>query len=1052
MTLVSLTHFPNGRRQVGRAAKFATNLPTGPMTVVWIWLLAALSAPARSAEFTIDGRTFRLPDGYSIRQVAAPPLIQRPISASFDEWGRLYVTESSGSNDPVEKQRQERPHRIVRLEDRDGDGIFDRRIVFAEGIMFPEGALWHQGSLYVAAPPQIWKFTDTDGDGKADQRSIWFDGQTLTHCANDLHGPYLAPDGWIYWCKGAFAKQEYRRGDQVWTTRAAHLFRRRLEGGEVEPVMTGGMDNPVEVVFTRTGEPILTSTFIQHPRNGKRDGLIHAIYGGLFGKRHSVLKGHPRTGDLLPPLVHLGAAAPSGLARVPNTTPGATETLLATSFNMHKVTRHELTRAGASFQVTTTPFLTCDDVDFHPTDILVDADGSLLVLDTGGWYKLCCPTSHLWKPDILGGIYRITRDGAPVIADPRGHKLAWRHVPVEELLRRLNDPRPAVRHRAANQLVAQSKRSDEWLHDSFATRPPAVRLQLVWILTRIGGDNAVTCLRSLLEDDEPEIVAAALKGLSLLRDRGCLEAARRLLQHPDGAVRRNAAELCGRTADRSAIPDLLAALTRTPDRWEQHALTYALIEIADIPALKRSLTHQSASVRASAAWALQSVAPDQLQAETVLPWLTSETPLLQQTAQLLTAQRQDWETPLADWLQRQLAGGGSVSSSLLAVVQHFGQSEHVQRVVLAAAASDTLAASARAALIRGLGKSGRHPIPQDLTDTVVSLLETSDPELLQALLDWLQASERKAAFSRRIWPKLLAIAQDDRHATIVRLQALALGGEERPVLPKPLFEFVLEHLDAERPVPEQLAAVAALREGTVSPSQRRALIRRLPSLGPLTLQEVLTLFARVRSPSEQMALLDALAQNPSLAAVPAGRLRQLFTHPTAVAEKKLDALIAAVDPTPAAQRKRLEELLAQLPSGDRRRGYAVFFSQKAACSTCHSIGYLGGNIGPDLTKVGEIRTERDLLEAIVFPSASFVRSFEPVTVLTDDGRLINGMVRDDSPSQLVLVVSADQTETIPKASIEAIKPGKVSIMPAGLDRQLSLQELADLVTFLKQAR
>ncbi|HHK40870.1 MAG TPA: hypothetical protein ENJ50_00505, partial [Planctomycetaceae bacterium] len=527
------------------------------------------------------------------------------------------------------------------------------------------------------------------------------------------------------------------------------------------------------------------------------------------------------TGDLLPPLVHLGAAAPSGLVRIPNSNPGTPETLLATSFNMHQVTRHKLTLAGASFRVATTPLLTCDDVDFHPTDILVDADGSLLVLDTGGWYKLCCPTSHLWKPDILGGIYRISRKGAPLIEDPRGQELAWRHVPVEELLRRLADPRPAVRHRAADQLVSQSQRTEEWLDDNFATRPPAVRLQLVWILTRVGSDNAVTCLRSLLEDDEPEIVTAALKGLSLLRDRGCLEAARKLLQHPDGAVRRNAAELCGRTADRSAIPDLLAALTRTSDRWEQHALTYALIEIADVSALKQNLTHQSASVRASVAWALQSVAPDQLQAETVLPWLTSETPLLQQTAQLLTAQRQDWETPLADWLQRQLAGGGSVSSSLLAVVQHFGQSEHVQRVVLAAAASDTLAASARAALIRGLGKSGRHPIPQDLTDTVVSLLETSHPELLQALLDWLRASERSAAFNRRIWPKLLAIAQDDHYSATIRLQALALGGEERPVLPKPLFEFVLEHLDAEQSVPEQLAAVAALREGTVSPLQRR---------------------------------------------------------------------------------------------------------------------------------------------------------------------------------------------------------------------------------------
>ena len=59
------------------------------------------------------------------------------------------------------------------------------------------------------------------------------------------------------------------------------------------------------------------------------------------------------------------------------------------------------------------------------TAVELDADGSLLVVDTGGWYKLCCPTSQIAKPEVLGGIYRIRRtDGKPV-KDPRGLKLAW---------------------------------------------------------------------------------------------------------------------------------------------------------------------------------------------------------------------------------------------------------------------------------------------------------------------------------------------------------------------------------------------------------------------------------------------------------------------------------------------------------------------------------------------------------------------------------------------------------------------------------------------------
>jgi len=155
------------------------------------------------------GPAITVPAGFTIERVAGPPLVNRPIVADFDEQGRLYVADSSGSNDKTDKQVVDRPHRIVRLEDTDGDGRFDKSVVFADRMMFPEGAMWLAGSLYVAAPPSIWKLTDTDGDGVADQREEWWQGKTLTGCANDLHGPFLGPDGWIYWCKGAFAKQEY---------------------------------------------------------------------------------------------------------------------------------------------------------------------------------------------------------------------------------------------------------------------------------------------------------------------------------------------------------------------------------------------------------------------------------------------------------------------------------------------------------------------------------------------------------------------------------------------------------------------------------------------------------------------------------------------------------------------------------------------------------------------------------------------------------------------------------------------------------------------------
>ncbi len=402
--------------------------------------------------------TLKVPEGFSIELAAGPPLVERPIVATFDDQGRLYVAESSGSNDPVQKQLADKPHRIVRLEDTNGDGKFDKRTVFADHMMFPEGAMFLDGSLYVSAPPSIWKLTDTDGDGVADVRVEWFKGGTLTGCANDLHGPYAGPDGWIYWCKGAFGEQTHDVNGGEWKTKASHIFRCRPDGSGIEPVITCGMDNPVDVAFMPDGERILSGTyFADGPRH---DGLAHAVYGGTYGKKNAVLAGHPRTGELMPLLVTMSAAACCGLERYEYGAfgPGYRDNLFLCQFNMRKVSRHVLKPSGSTFTSEDSDFVSSDFVDFHPTDVVVDADGSLLVVDTGGWYKLCCPTSQLWKPDVLGGIYRVRKNGAVGAADPRGTKIDWAHASAEQLWRLLGDGRPVVRERATSALRGRRSR------------------------------------------------------------------------------------------------------------------------------------------------------------------------------------------------------------------------------------------------------------------------------------------------------------------------------------------------------------------------------------------------------------------------------------------------------------------------------------------------------------------------------------------------------------------------------------------------------------------
>ena len=87
-------------------------------------LIAAVGARRPRSSSTVGCSSF--PTDFAIERIAGPPLVDRPITAAFDDEGRLYVADSSGSNDNVKKQLAEKPHRIVRLEDRDGDGKFDK--------------------------------------------------------------------------------------------------------------------------------------------------------------------------------------------------------------------------------------------------------------------------------------------------------------------------------------------------------------------------------------------------------------------------------------------------------------------------------------------------------------------------------------------------------------------------------------------------------------------------------------------------------------------------------------------------------------------------------------------------------------------------------------------------------------------------------------------------------------------------------------------------------------------------------------------------------------
>jgi putative heme-binding domain-containing protein len=134
--------------------------------------------------------------------------------------------------------------------------------------------------------------------------------------------------------------------------------------------------------------------------------------------------------------------------------------------------------------------------------------------------------------------------------------------------------------------------------------------------------------------------------------------------------------------------------------------------------------------------------------------------------------------------------------------------------------------------------------------------------------------------------------------------------------------------------------------------------------------------------------------------------------------------------------------------GDTGRGRRIFFGDIVACHSCHTIGKEGGHVGPDLTGIGAIRSGPDLLEAIVFPSASFVPGHEVYNVDTQNERLA-GVIRSQSADAVVLVTGPNGEVRIPRSKIRKIERSNVSLMPEGFDETLSKAQLTDLLAFLQ---
>lgn len=995
----------------------------------------------------------RVPSGYVVELVAGPPLVKHPMMACLDERGRLFIAESDGQNLGKEALLKQRPRFVRMLEDTDGDGKYDKSTIFADKMIMPEGALWHNGALYIVSAPYLWRLQDTDGDGVADRREQLVGEMDFIGNANQS-GPYLSPDGRLLFTGGAFGydlvgKDGKRAGKGNW----AGVFSCRSDGTDLRVECHAGI-NPVEVIFTPEGDMLGTCAIFDRV-GGRHDALVHWVHGASYAERlrAPVLK---QTGRYLPAARRWGQVAPAGLVRYRGTHlgEGFQGNLFACQFNTRSVVRIKVQRDGATFRADDEVFLESPSIDFHPADVLEDADGSLLVVDTGAWLTMGCPTSKIAK-QVFGGIYRVRKVQGSTPSDPRGLKLDWTTAAPAGLVQRLDDTRPAVRDRAVATLAEQADRAVPALRKTMGSQSTTrLRRNAVWTLARIGTPEARANLTRALADPDAGVRQAAACSLGNLRESGAALSLMKLVVADEPQIRREAATALGLIGSAKAVSVLLQSLRTGREEFLEHALTYALIEINDSVATRAGLADADPHVRRAALIALDQMPDGNLTREMVAPLLATTNAELQQAALAVVGKHPGWAGEIVglldNWLQDQRPDTAR-ETMIAGAVLAFPRDAKVQSLVGEAVARPTTSRSTVLLLLETIARCEFDKMPASWVGALTKLLAAPDRQIRRQAVATIAGHDAGPFHAR-----LLDIARDAGQESGLRVAALAVMARRGARLDEGSLKLLIDQINPDVPPIERLAAAEALGRATLTDVQLARLPGLLQQAGPLELPPLLRAFetaAREKRVSVEVGLrlVDALAKSPGVKALPTARLRAVLDlYPAEVREAGKKLLRPADDDRE--QQARLVELVAQADAGDIERGRQVFFGNRSACSTCHRVGSVGGLVGPDLSKIGQVRTVRDLAEAILFPSATLANGYESYTIVTRAGQTHTGLIRRETADALHLLTTDRAELRILRTQIEEMTPSPVSVMPQGLEKVLTDSQLRDLVAYLRSLK
>ncbi|MCA9041051.1 MAG: hypothetical protein KDA65_11935, partial [Planctomycetaceae bacterium] len=969
----------------------------GTATPVYVELIPD-EYPYAGLEAEDSVRVMKLPEGFSATVFAAEPEVKQPIAMAIDDRGRVWIAE--GYQYPVRAPEGEGRDRILIFEDTDGDGVHDVRKVFAENLNLVSGLEVGFGGVWVGAAPYLLFIPDRDGDDIPDSEpEILLDGWGYHDTHETLNAFIWGPDGWLYGCHGVFTHSRVGKPgtpDEQRIPLNAAIWRYHPTRHEFD-VFAQGTSNPWGVDFNDHGQAFCTACVIPH--------LYHIIQGARY-QRQAGQHFNPHTYDdiktIADHLHYVGAWAHIGNGKSDSVGGGHAHAgamiylggvwpeeyrnqIIMNNIHGQRLNADVLEPEGSGYVGHHgKDFLLTGDKASQMLNIRYGPDGQAYVID---WYDMnACHHKNIDGHDRTNGrIYKVS------YGETKPAQVDLKQKSDQELAEYvLNQNDWYVRHsRRLLQERALERKLDAGAIEGLvnvATRHPdeTRRLRALWVL-HVTGNLTTQFIEQGLEDENPYVRGWTVQIALEQNSKPALSVLARL-------------ETMALNDPSQVVRLYLAsAAQRIPveRRWQlvENLLTHAEdVNDHNLPLMYWYAAEPLAGVEPKRALELALNAGDTI-------------PLIRK------------------FMLRRIAGDESVANlAVLVTALKSSDDPNVQLPFL-----ESLTRAYR-------GQENPQP-PKEWNEVYSKLVESNNKKIRNNTLVLAARFGDSAAIDRL---KTIVASSDDDESRQLAFDVL-LSLREPSLVP------LLQSL-----VPNPKWGSVAIK-GLASYDDPKTASLLIDTWGDLSSENkrfaIATLCTRA---SYGIELLKSIQSGtiPN-SALTADLVRQLQFHNN----EELNGLLTDVWGTVAETPEELKQLIADYtklvndpegPNPDLSLGRAVF---AATCQRCHILYGQGGKVGPDLTGSNRSNLEY-LLSNIVDPSSVMAKEYQPSTVITEDGRVLTGIVRSEENGILTLQ-SAESMLEVPLAEIDERVLNKKSMMPDNQLKPFSELQIRSLIAYLR---